>query len=159
MNYLILTLLLFANTPELISYRTLTWEDFRGPANDDKTAESTTEIRLEPFIKNNLIYFKAKAYFLPDSSFTTTGRLDVLDHENLHFTITFLYSLELQEAIEKYQGTDMKGFEKVKRIYNRYEDSLEYCQELFDKDTNNGNYEAVELRWEKNIYHDLNKLQ
>ena len=80
MKYLLLILLLpFYSSPS-ITYRTLTWKDFKGAPTNDHAASSCTGIVIE---KDT-----AYAIFEPDRSWTRTSDLVILRHEQLHFAIT-----------------------------------------------------------------------
>lgn len=139
--------------PKEVPYRTLCWDDFRGPITKSVAAEIVTELELTWEETNGKYTFSVSAYFLPDSSFTTTDRQEILDHENLHFSIAVLKAHQCNQALSK-----CNNLKEAYKIYNHYVDSLEKLQELYDMESAHSINAIVQKKWEENIKNDLNKL-
>lgn len=154
MSSLLLYTLLFFNNPSEIEYRTLQWSDFRGPITKSVAAETVTELVLNWEETNGKYTFKVTAYFLPDSSFTTTDRQEILEHENLHFSIAALKAYQCNQALSK-----CNNLKQAYKIYNRHVDSLEKLQQLYDRETAHSINRPIQLLWEKHISNDLRNLQ
>lgn len=155
MNFFHLVFLIFLSDQE-ISYRQLTWEDFRGPIVKAAAAESTTQLRLDCEEVDGKYTFKITAWFLPYESFTCTDREDVLRHEQGHLDLCQIEALRCSNEISKYQRVAHK--KKVEVIYNRYVSEMHKLQEVYDRDTHHSEYVLVQKKWEENIKKELNKL-
>jgi len=137
-----------------ISYRSLNWSDFKGPITKSVAAETTTQLQLDWEETDGKYTFKVTAWFLPYESFTCTDRQEILDHENLHFSISALKAYQCNKALSK-----CNNLKEAYRIYNRCVDSLEKLQELYDRETKHSQNPTIQKLWEHNILMDLNKLK
>src|SRR5271169_3873146 len=93
--FLITLLSLFGKEPSDsgISYRTLSWNDFRRPAPADSldiAAVTTTELIFDYETDNEKWTFQVTAVFLPELSFVRVKNSYVLRHEQTHFSIAYL---------------------------------------------------------------------
>ena len=153
MKAILLILLLF-NLPKEVSYRTLSWNDFQGPITKSVAAETTTQIQLDWEETDGKYTFKVTAWFLPYESFTCTDRQEILDHENLHFSIAALKAHQCNQALSK-----CNNLKEAYKIYNHYVDSLEKLQELYDRETAHSMHPVMQKKWEENIKKDLKKWE
>lgn len=137
-QYLLLLLIPFTNPP--LSYRQLTWGDYRGvvPVGVDHDAVTCTNISIGP----DSVY----AIFLPDRSWTKTTDKVLLRHEQLHFAITRYWA----ERINQF-----RVYNAVEHEYSRnlpyYLDQWRAMQRQYDAETNHGTDTTAQKRWEELI--------
>jgi hypothetical protein len=131
-SLLLILFIPFSNTP--ISYRQLTWYDFKGvPQPGSTIARSYTGIVIE---KDT-----AYAIFESDKSWTRTNDVATLRHEQVHFAITRLYA--------EFISDELKGKKKP-----NIDDLLErwgIAEDNYDKDTDHGRNDAEQKKWEEMI--------
>lgn len=158
-SLLILYALISGLIPKEVPYRQLVWDDFRGPINSNHTALTTTVMEIETTDSAGRCYFKVSALFLPNESFTTTDREDILRHEQTHFDICEMLARECTQKLLPYQGCRSSQREKVNTIFERYSRNLTRLQSTYDRDTRHSMNEIVQKIWERNISNDLKKLE
>ena len=130
-SLLFLLLIPFANSP--ISYRQLTWADYKGKPQSSAIASTCSGIVIE---KDT-----AYAIFEPDRSWTRTNDPAILRHEQLHFAIAKLFANKLI-----YRKTVFS---------NNYADYVlgewEAMEERYDRETDHGRNPAAQKQWEEKI--------
>lgn len=144
-----------------IPYRALTWADFRAPVPYDEPfigARTHVEINLVTFEANGVYRFKAKAYFLPDSSFVREKTDDVLRHEQTHFQIGYIASLRCNRDLRPLQEGDVAAKKEAERIYNHYCDERDAVNADFDNQTNHHLNKEAEKEWEQRISKEMSDL-
>lgn len=133
----ILFLFSFSNTP--ISYKQLTWADFKGKPTNDHLASTCSGIVIE---KDT-----AYAVFEPDKSWTRTNDVATLRHEQLHFAITKYWAEKVCEA----QKRNVKiGFTLNEYIAD-YLSQWDLMEARYDFETNHGQDAEAQRQWEEKI--------
>ncbi len=128
---LLLLLIPFSNRP--ISYRQLTWADYKGKPQSSAIASTCSGIVIE---KDT-----AYAIFEPDRSWTRTNDPAILRHEQLHFAITEKYA----DAITRsYKVNDYRYVTMKIEEWDREE-------ERYDYETEHGQNIAAQKQWEEKI--------
>jgi hypothetical protein len=132
-SLLLLLLIPFANAP--ISYRQLTWEDFKGkpPVAAQGDACTCTNIAIG--------YDTAYAIFIPERSWTKTNDRELLRHEQFHFTITYYWADFISRERKLKPPYSAHNIEQVLRHWHD-------MQEKYDTETNHGTDSAAQKRWE-----------
>lgn len=164
LSFLLLFLSLTENYPSDIgiSYRPLTWADFRAPVPYNEPligARTCVEMDMDTFEANGLYKFKVVAYFLPDSSFVRSRDGETLRHEQTHFKIAYIASLRCNKALSPLQDGDVSAKREADRLYNRYCDERDAVNAQFDAETNHSLNKEVEMRWERRVSAELFELQ
>lgn len=141
-----------------ISYRMLSWSDFRGPIPENEPmigARTTTEIDLTTDEDNGRFKYHVKAYFLPYYSFVRVRSEENLRHEQTHFRIACMEARECQEALRPFQGGNAATDESAKRVYENYVRWSADLNATFDQETNHGLIPEIEKIWEEKIAQQL----
>lgn len=134
MKSLLLFLLIpFSNSP--ISYRQLSWSDFKGKPTNDHAASTCTGIVIE---KDT-----AYAIFEPDESWTRTSNPIVLKHEQVHFAITKLYA----EKIAWLTKSRCECYSEIAEELKKWE----AMEQSYDLITDHGLNVEKQKEWEQNI--------
>ncbi len=137
MNPLLLLLLIpFANSP--ISYRQLTWADYKGKPQSSAIASTCSGIVIE---KDT-----AYAIFEPDRSWTRTNDPAILRHEQIHFWITFLFARQIALRIKRGQATNEEGDGCLV-----FFDEWRKMEEQYDRETDHGRDTLAQKQWEEKI--------
>lgn len=154
---LIVILFLFSNHDEVVNYRALTWEDFRGKPVPGVGGLSTTKIiyGVHAFhgVDNgkdsirSLRYFAAKATFDPSKSFMMEQTPRNLEHEQIHFDITELFARKLNNLYEKPFNYTYKQRDIPKRLYDSVVATMREMQRLYEMETNKGQNVEAQALW------------
>lgn len=134
-----------------ITYRALTWSDFRGPVPEKTTFAALTATQLIYDYENDdqgRYTFRVTAYFDPASSYVRLRSDAYLRHEQTHFRIAFLMAQECMRELNPLQGTVEVGKKKADDIYARYVDAYNALNEQFDRETNHSLNVTEEKKWE-----------
>lgn len=126
---LLLLLIPFANAP--ISYRQLTWADYKGKPQSSAIASTCSGIVIE---KDT-----AYAIFEPYRSWTRTNDPAILRHEQLHFIITQWWT----NKINLY----MKGVDNIGWWVQKWGE----MEEQYDRETDHGRDTLAQKQWEEKI--------
>lgn len=137
MKYFLL-ILLFPFTDNPISYRQLTWADYKGtpPANTEASACTCTNIAIG--------YDTAYAIFLPDRSWTNTNDAAVLRHEQFHFTITYYWADYISKERKLKHPSSAHPIEQILMHWRE-------MQEQYDLETSHGTDTITQRQWEERI--------
>lgn len=156
MQYLIYLSLLINYSD--IEYRPLTWEDFKMAAPKSSfTAETTTVLELSYSGTEDSIHFKVSCHFLPGESWTNTNDSAKLLHENLHFSISYLYYLRSMRILLPFQGTSQ--IKQASLAYERNAKEWTKTERKYDMETNHSRDISAQLRWERYIKQKLKELE
>lgn len=163
MKLLLLTFILF-NNPKEIEYHKLGIEDFKGIMRSDELAKGITgatytEWSLADSSTDGKVYFTLSCRFVPESSWLSNSSQELIEHENLHWAISFMRCKQFAKILSKYQGIGEKDKQKVINIFNHYWQESEKLQRLYDKECQHGNNRTLQIIWGKNIYRDIKKLE
>lgn len=144
----------------------LQWIDFKGKPDLDDSAAATTAsgITLGISVKHQngqVVDFTTniKAHFYPEHSwFKKKHATDhVLGHEQLHFDITELYARKFRKRVQRLSPSNNIRRE-IEAIYKSIQNELSDFQNLYDAETNFSRETSNQLKWEKFIASELNKL-
>jgi hypothetical protein len=154
--FLISFLSLFGKEPSdnWITYRPLTWSDFRGPVPEKTTFAALTATQLiyeYEFDEQGKYTYAVTAYFDPASSYVRLRSEAYLRHEQTHFRIAFLMAQECMRELKPLQGTGEVGKKKADDIYGRYVDTYNALNEQFDRETDHSLNVTEEKKWEMRL--------
>lgn len=145
-----------------ITYRTLTWSDFRGAIPDyipDGGAMTATQIVLdENSDEYGKYHFCVTAYFEPDSSCVRVRTDRVLHHEQTHFKIAFLMAQRCMQELVPLQGGGEAAEKKAGNLFERYLQATDELNIKFDRETNHAINAVAERQWEVRISQQLNQI-
>lgn len=150
-------------SPEL-----LTWENFEGAPDLSSSFHANTSSGISYYwtIKQSgediEFVYNVQSYFLPDESWVMPKKdaPHLLAHEQLHFDITELHARKLRKAMEDF---DIKRTRNVKpalqAIYKNIEASRANMQKRFDVESRHSMNPEAQIKWQKLIKEELNKLE
>ncbi len=153
MKLVFVFLLLLYQTPFQWSDKKLSVDDFKSEINKGATASSTTEIILIVKRDGKKIYYDTKSFFHPDQSFFSKSCRNpkyILQHEQLHFDITELYSRNVKACIKKYQGRSITDYESIDSVMNIYDSLIaewNTMQNRYDCETEYSINVEEQIRW------------
>lgn len=136
----------------------LEWSDFKGKPSRASNASAVTASGItysfSSMRKNGKIEvdFQVNSYFYPEESWVSSATPDtlILDHEQLHFDITEIFTRKLRLKFAEATYTDNIKKE-VGAIYKQILKELRDYQNLYDKETNfSRNYEK-QLEWNEKV--------
>lgn len=142
------------------SNRKLRWSDFQGklPARSSRSgavsytsfAYEGSSLRKKDTLQLNLIL---QVFFVKSASWAKSFIMDgsALEHEQLHFDITWLVGLRFQQRI-KTMPLSIEDYDSI--IQYQYLESfreMNRLQEAYDNDTNHGQSPVAQLKWQRNI--------
>lgn len=148
--------LLFHNSP----YKTLQWSDFQGSflnADPNVLALTSWNIQLNTYYNEGKAAYIVTPEFVPEKSFTRTSDPIVLEHEQIHLDIVYLFALKMEKEMDPYQNTSESNEKKVEKIYLRLIRSCRTIQETYDHETQHSNCKAQQKRWNDLISKQLNQ--
>lgn len=139
--------------------RKLRWSDFKGkaPLRGPSGAVSYTSFAYEGNSlrkKDTLILnLTLQVFFVKSASWAKSFIMDgtALEHEQLHFDITWLVALRFQQRI-KTMPLSIDDYDSI--IQYQYLESfreMNRLQEAYDDETNHGQSPVGQLKWQRNI--------
>lgn len=137
-----------------IEYRRLAWSDFKVKTVSDYTAaETVTEIGYNFDGSNVTVFCK----FNKGESFVIKKAMTpyILNHEQRHFDITYIFAMKLVMELKKEQSLTEKGIEAV---YDRVYLEKEVMQELYDGETKHSENKQKQSDWDNKIDKMLTNL-
>lgn len=137
-------------TPKTISYRKLSWSDFKGKPDNRGAALSHTQINFEANYGDGKYSFVVYSSFLPDKSFTTTSKENILRHEQLHFDITELMVRKLRGLL-----VSVNDGKEANNLYDQTIKEWSEMQKRYDRETNNSINQGEQTKWEMEIDRQL----
>jgi hypothetical protein len=154
---LIAILFLFSTPDEIVNYRKLTREDFKGQPVPGWTGFSTTKIIYGPYRfqggfegSDSSVFkrwFKAKAVFIRDKSFMLEKTSWNLEHEQIHFDITELFARKLNTRFQRSFDYTYKQREIPKRLYDSAVAVMNQMHKLFDIESENSENVEGQALW------------
>ena len=147
-------------------YDTLKWSDFKAdaPANSPFSASVSSGMSYKWSYSTaaGIIDFQysieAKLYRNLSWSIYKKEKKEVLDHEQLHFEITELFTRKFRKALSEY--VVKRNIRKdVANIYANIEKQRVEMQLLYDKETNHSINKESQLAWEKKVSKLLNEYE
>ncbi len=138
----------------------LQWNDFRKlQARADRViSRASTGIYYSYTQKGSKPEVSVCAYFSKPASFVVWGKeIDhVLNHEQKHFDITYLFSLKLIQKCRAYQNLDVAT---VDRLYNQTKQELDAFQDRYDAETNHSLNKDSQEKWDKIVAEEINEME
>ncbi len=147
-------LLMVLCTKSEITYCKLKWADFNIKKSTDNTvSESVTSIGYS-FIDNTVT---VTCYFHKDESYVIKSAMTayILNHEQRHFDITYIYSRKFEKELKVIGKLDEKA---VEVIYNRILKEKDEMQDSYDNETANSEKREKQAEWDKKIDNLLTNL-
>jgi hypothetical protein len=161
MKSLILITLLFSfGHPEPVKYRKITWEDFKGVPDSTSlsqghTANIQTQWTMVDSIINERCYFSVENDIVQQNSWACNHMSELLQHEQIHVSISAIVCHEFQMELKKYQGIRESKRSVVINLFNAWWKKERLRQALYDNQTKHGSNRSEQARWEKYINEQL----
>ena len=106
--------------------------------------------------------YEVTSYFLPKESWVKGGGAseNLLAHEQLHFDITELHARKLRKALVEFDFDNARNLKaELQALYTNIEKERALMQRDFDVETKHSMYEAAQLKWQRTIKAELEKLE
>jgi hypothetical protein len=147
-------------------HRTLQWSDFKAtpPLRGPSAAVSYTSFAYEgnSLLKKDTLQINLtlQVFFIKSASWVKSFARDSysLEHEQIHFDITWLVALRFQQRIKSMELT-AEDFDSI--IQYQYIESfreMNRLQEAYDRETNHGQNPEVQQKWKRTIGEALASL-
>ncbi len=137
----------------------LNWEDFEGIKIDNAegaTARSHVQIQVLPSLKSNgnndCLFF---ATFGRKKSFSISGDVNLLKHEQVHFDIQELFVRKMRKYFERLKQQDPTNTSICTDAFLRYYKELTSYQELYDQETKHSIVKKSQYKWSLKIRKEL----
>lgn len=139
--------------------RLLTWSDFRGtPQLEGRSAAITVSgfgytASIYRSDEQNTINIKVYCFFDKDKSWVKPDRKTpyVLKHEQLHFDISYIATLEFVEKIRNTRFTDKNYKTLLPKLYDEGVQAMHKLQDEYDSETRNGLEPDIQLKWNERM--------
>jgi hypothetical protein len=142
------------------SGKKLNWCDFTfsEERKDRVVATATTGLYYSFSKKGNKLEVNVCAYFSKPESFVVCGKeIDhVLNHEQKHFDITYLFSLKLIQKCRTYHNLNVAT---VERLHNQIQQELDEFQARYDLETTHSLNKGSQLQWNKMIADEIKEMK
>lgn len=134
----------------------LTWEDYKAAAPYNRIAAysyvgfSFNIVSLDSL--SGLGRYEVRSFFIPDSSWVQpmlTHRIDLLEHEQLHFDLAELYASQIQEMVRNKSPRD------AEEIYRAMLPLYRQRQSQYDSETKHGIRSEDQQYWNNMIRSEL----
>lgn len=140
-------------------HRKLQWTDFEAipPMRGPSAAVSYTSFAYEgsSLLKKDTLQINLtlQVFFIKSASWVKSFARDAysLEHEQIHFDITWLVALRFQQRIKNMELT-AEDFDSI--IQYQYIESfreMNKLQEAYDRETNHGQNPAVQQKWKRTV--------
>ncbi len=147
--------------PHYIEYskdRKLTWSDFKETKRKYvQVAVTASQISYNVTNDNNEMVVYVSCVFDKRNSTVVRGfQTDyILNHEQRHFDITYLYTAKLINALKAARNLTM---EEVDDIYNNIYNEWTAYQAQYDAESGNATITTNQAAWDKKIDEQLNQI-
>lgn len=148
------------------SYK-LSWNDFKGPIDENSEAVATTASGItfgySLKMKGQSVEgftTTVKTYFYPEKSWYKPKQVDenVLAHEQFHFNITELFARKFRKKIAELKVSNTIK-ESLNTLHKRINKDLAAMQKRYDAETNYSINKALQNKWQLFIAEELNRLK
>lgn len=142
--------------------RKLNWEDFKGKADNNTNLLAMTQagIGYEVACNGGNLYLKIFCYFNVKKSWAKEkDSQQLLQHEQLHFDITELYTRKLRKKLSEVADPCGKNIKELNKIYQSNFNDCASEQDRYDKETNHSLNELKQKDWEERITKELKELE
>jgi hypothetical protein len=166
---LVFAVLLLPNKEETITWEAsykLTWNDFRGPANQASEAVAVTASGItfgyslqKSNAKTTNFNVHAFAHFYPDKSWVKLDKADshILAHEQLHFDITELQVRKLKEKISKVKISPSLE-DQLDNLHVEAKMTVANMQNQYDSESDYSRNRDAQAEWQIFVEKELEKL-
>lgn len=148
--------------------RKLTWNDYQFVIQNtlQRRALAMTATNIEYTIyeqKGVAPRFVIKNYFNKDYSWSRTTRKDILQHEQLHFDISELYTRKMRRDLGLMTKQNIQDIELYLNQFEELNQDMITNQRRYDKETHfnigdGENLSKIQTFWIDSIQNELNKL-
>ncbi|HNA57503.1 MAG TPA: hypothetical protein PLL28_11375 [Chitinophagales bacterium] len=161
--------LISADEPKHLIYHDgnykLKWKDFQGEVEDGFegfTAVSYVGFRFgyKGTAHQDSLQVVVEAFFNPENSWhrNDTSKA-ILQHEQIHFDITELYSRKLKQRITQSTLTYKNYQQAMRDMEKEVRAAMNTADSIYDATTDNGLIKAEQATWNTNIAADLENLK
>ncbi len=142
--------------------RKLNWEDFKG--RPDKTtnllAMTQAGIGYEVACNNGELKLKIYCYFNVNKSWTKEiDSDDLLQHEQLHFNITELYTRMLRKKLSELSDPCGKDIKLLDKIYSNIFKACADRQDDYDRESEHSLNDEQQKIWTEKIARELKEIE
>ena len=147
----------------------LSWNDYQlvDQKSNQRKALAMTATNIEYTIyeqKNVAPRFVIKNYFNKEYSWTRTKRSDILQHEQLHFDISELYTRKMRRDLGSMTKKNIKDVNLYLKKFEELNQDMIKNQRRYDKETHfkigdGENLSPIQQFWIDSIHVELNKLE
>lgn len=138
--------------------RKLTWADFKAKPNNigDEAAMTASSIEFGYSATNNKYQFKISCKFYPYRSWSIKKKQNdyILQHEQLHFDITELYTRKLVKLLHENIKTK-KDVAKLNSIVQNNMKEWNQTQSKYDAETKHSIIEVKQIQWNEYVASEL----
>lgn len=139
--------------------RPLIWSDFKGaPQLQGRSAAITVSgfgytAGIYRSDEQNTIHIKVYCFFDKEKSWVKPDRKTpyVLKHEQLHFDISYLATLEFVKKVRETRFTDKNYKTLLPALYDEGVKAMHRMQDEYDTDTRNGLEPDVQKQWNERL--------
>lgn len=134
--------------------RALKWIDFKGtPDNKSEfKAYTTSGMRYIPKYVGDSMHCEIITYFEYYKSWSVSQSEYLLEHEQIHFDITEYHARLFRKELSQHTFTSLsKVGSDLSEMLNRYTQSREKMQDLYDSETNHSKNQENQLKWNEKI--------
>lgn len=146
----------------------LTWKDFSGSPDHSSPFKANTSSGISYYWSMKQsgedieLLFEVKSFFIPGKSWVKAGEVsdNLLHHEQLHFDITELHARKLRKAVKEFDPKKTRNIKPaLEAIYKRTEAERAAMQKKFDAETRHSMNKPAQLKWQKYVQEELEKLE
>lgn len=139
--------------------RKLLWSDFKKvKVNDKESFDALTYsyIHVIPLSKSEKPDYKVFAKFDRIKSWVNDNRSkELLDHEQLHFDISELYTRKIRKGIDSLHLFGVSDKKKYIKLINELMSKCNKTNDFYDQETYHGSYDEMQKIWELRISEEL----
>lgn len=129
----------------------LGWDDFRGHARKEG-ALSSTAISYDIEVRENICKVKVYSIFYKKDSYAVKPKSSyVLNHEQRHFDITYIFARKFERMVVG------KTEQEIKVIYDRIIKEWDAEQDRYDSETDNSIDTDKQAAWDAKIDNELKR--
>lgn len=140
----------------------LQFEDFKGkrPARGVVAAAAQVGILFHVKEIDGEMVFIVEAIFVKSKSFIKDSSQYSLNHEQIHFDITELYTRKMRKKLQSINYKKVKNMQsEINKVYDNINQDLRKEQEEYDKDTEHGINMVKQKMWAEKINKEILELE
>jgi len=148
-----LLFILLLQSPAHLSYRQLTFSDFRGHGSEPGLTVSN--IDLIDNDTDGITTYRVEAYFSPKESYINLRTAAVLQHEQGHLDITEIYARRLRAFLSQHLKCNHQQQVVVSNYYDQLIADWSAEENLYDKETDHSREKEQQAAWLKKIASEM----